>query len=168
MNDCYYIHRDRDGYRLDTGGGGFGWLRLLLSLAIAMVMLVVLQALTSCKTKYASVPEHHKEYIVRSDTIAKVDSVVIKDSVFVYHSGDTVVVNKVLYRDRVRNVWKTRTDTLMRSDSVRVPYPVERELTNREKRYLAIGSYTCQALQWVLAAAVIAFLAWMAGRIRNK
>ena len=168
MNDCYYICRDRDGYRLDTGGGGFDWLRLLLSLAIAMVMLVVLQTLTSCKTKYVSVPEYHKEYIVRSDTIAKVDSVVIKDSVFVYHSGDTVVMNKVLYRDRVRNVWKTRTDTLMRSDSVRVPYPVERELTRQEKRYLTIGNYTCQALQWVLAAAVIAFLAWMAGKVRNK
>lgn len=168
MNACYYIHRDRGGYRFDTGGGGFDWLGLFLSLAIAMVMLIVLQTLTSCKTKYVGVPEYHKEYIVRTDTIAKLDSVVIKDSVFVYHSGDTMVVNKVLYRDRVRNVWKTRTDTLMRSDSVRVPYPVERELTRVEKRYLSVGRYVCQALQWVLAAAVIAFLAWMAGRIRNK
>ena len=135
---------------------------------ILFLLCFALALVTGCKTKYVSVPEYHKEYIVRSDTIAKVDSVVIKDSVFVYHSGDTVVMNKVLYRDRVRNVWKTRTDTLMRSDSVRVPYPVERELTRQEKRYLTIGSYTCQALQWVLAAAVIAFLAWMAGKVRNK
>lgn len=41
MNACYYIHRDRDGYRLDPGGG-FDWLGLFLSLAIAMVMLIVL------------------------------------------------------------------------------------------------------------------------------
>lgn len=167
MNDCYYINRDRDGCCHDPGNG-FDWLRLLLSLSMAMVAMLVLQALASCKTKYVSVPEYHKEYIVRSDTIAKVDSVFLKDSVFVYHNGDTVIVNKVLYRDRYRNIYKVRTDTLLRSDSVRVPYPVERELTKQEKRYQSVGRYVCKAFQWMLAAAALAFLAWLAGKMRNK
>lgn len=152
-------------YEYDDYGQPFDWTQFVI---VLMVVLMAIGVLSSCKTKYVSVPEYHKEYVVRTDTFAKVDSVVMKDSVFVYHNGDTVIVNKVLYRDRVRNVMKVRTDTLMLSDSVRVPYPVEKTLGKRESRYLAVGEWTCKAFAWVLAAAVLALLAWLAAKMAKK
>lgn len=136
---------------------------------VVMFMLMFMGIMVGCKTtKYVSVPEYHTEYIVRSDTISKVDSVMFRDSVYIYNSGDTIIINKIKYRDRVSNVYKTRTDTIRKTDSIRVPYPVERELTKSEQRYLSIGKDACKAFQWLLVAAVIAFLAWFTGKIRNK
>ncbi len=106
---------------------------------IALVCGLVLLGFVGCKTKYVTVPEYHTSYIVRADTFAKVDSVFQKDSVYVYRSGDTVVVSKVLYRDRYRNIYKVKCDTVIRRDSISVPYPVERELTKGEQRLMTLG-----------------------------
>ncbi len=105
----------------DYGDEGFDWWQAAI---VVMFILMAAGILSACKTKYVSVPEYHKEYIVRSDTLARVDSVVLHDSIFVYNTGDTVIVNKVAYRDRVRNVYKVRTDTVVKTDSVRVPCEV--------------------------------------------
>lgn len=86
---------------------------------IGLVVGVILLAFTGCKTKeYVKVPEYHTEYIVRSDTIAKMDSVYVKDSVYVYHKGDTVVISKIAYRDRYRNIYKVKLDTIIKRDSI--------------------------------------------------
>ncbi len=152
-------------YEYDGEGRGTDWWRLCLVLVLA---LMVIGMLSGCKTKYVSVPEYHKEYVVSRDTVVSVDSILLHDSVFVYRNGDTVIVNKVLYRDRVRNVMRLRTDTVMRSDSVRVPYPVERELGKKEQRYLVVGKWACKAFAWILVAAVLAFLACLASKISRK
>ena len=165
MGEYEYRLRDRDGY-CDEPDGGFDWWQLIL---IVMIALMMLGLFAGCKsTKYVTVPEYHTEYIVRSDTVAKVDSVTVRDSVFVYHNGDTIVINKVMYRDRVRNVYKTRTDTLLRRDSVNVPYPVEKQLTKAERRYLAVGKYACKALASMLVLAVLLLLAWLGRRYRRQ
>ncbi len=134
---------------------------------VLMVVLMAIGLLSGCKTKYVTVPEYHKEYIVRSDTVAKVDSVVIKDSVFVYHNGDTVIINKVAYRDRVKNVYKVRTDTICKTDSIRVPYQTEKELGKSEKRYMTIGKYLCKGFGWILAAMVVGVVAWLVRKIKK-
>ncbi len=144
-------------------------IRLWKWTVVVLVVGIVSFGFIGCKSKeYVTVPEYHKEYVVRTDTFEKIDSVYIKDSVFMYRNGDTVIVNKVLYRDRVRNVMRLRTDTVMRSDSVRVPYPVEKELGKKEQRYLVVGKWACKAFAWMLAAAVLAFLAWLAKKISRK
>lgn len=100
---------------------------------------MILLALAGCKAKYISVPEYHTEYVVRSDTVARLDSICFHDSVFVYHNGDTVIVNKVAYRDRYHNIYKVRLDTVFRRDSVSIPCPVERTLTKGEQRLITLG-----------------------------
>lgn len=152
------------GFGYEEQPDGFDWWKLLAILALGMMILGIF---TRCKTKYVSVPEYHKEYIVRSDTVAKVDSVYMKDSVFVYHNGDTIIVNKVLYRDRYKNVYKVRVDTIMRSDSVRVPYPVEKELTKWEQRYMDAGKYLLRALVCSAVAAVLSLMVWMCRKFRK-
>lgn len=109
---------------------------------VLVLAVVVLAAFTlaGCKSKeYVMVPEYHTGYICRTDTVAKLDSVYVKDSVYVYRNGDTVMVSKIAYRDRWRNVYKVKLDTIIKRDSVSVPYPVVRELTKNEQRLMALG-----------------------------
>lgn len=117
-----------------------------------ILFFAVLLMLVGCKTKYVSVPEYHTEYIVKTDTFAKVDSVYLKDSVFVYHNGDTVIINKVAYRDRYHNIYKVRVDTIFKRDSISVPYPTERTLTKNEQRLMTLGRMFIAFLFLVIAA----------------
>ena len=107
-----------------------------MGMILGMIGGIVL--LTGCKSvKYVPVET------VRFDTtyINKVqrDSVVRYDSVYVREKGDTVWLEKFryVYRDKLVR------DTLYvnRTDSVRVPYPVEKELTRWERFRLDVGGY---------------------------
>lgn len=107
---------------------------------IATVAGIILLAFTGCKTKeYIKVPEYHTEYVVRKDTVAKTDSIYVKDSVYVFQKGDTVVVSKIAYRDRYRNIYKVKLDTIFKHDSIEVPVPCERTLTKGEQRLMTLG-----------------------------
>ena len=107
---------------------------------IAIMVLAGL-ALGSCKTKYVSVPEIHTEYITRVDTTVIMDSVYQRDSVYVERKGDTLYVNKTLYRDRYHNIYKVKTDTIVKRDSVNVAYPVEKEMSRSERLFIAMGKF---------------------------
>lgn len=120
-----------------------------MKLNIAIMVLAGL-ALGSCKTKYVSVPEIHTEYITSVDTTVRIDSVYQRDSVYVERKGDTLYVNKTLYRDRYHNIYKVKKDTVVKRDSVNVAYPVEKEMSRSERLFVAMGKF--------FAALVIALL----------
>lgn len=93
------------------------------------------------------------------------DSIYLQDSVFVnrWTAGDTVYQDKVIwkyvYRDKVVN----DTVAILSSDTVRVPYPVERRLTKWEQVRLNVGG-------WVIALVVITILVvvgWAIYKIRK-
>jgi hypothetical protein len=94
-----------------------------------LLALMVLGLLTSCKTKYVTVPEYHTEYVYRTDSIQLRDSIYMKDSIYIIKNGDTVTTYKIkyVYRDRYRDVVKV--DSFIKTDSIRVPYPVEKEIS---------------------------------------
>ena len=96
-------------------------------------------ALEGCKTKYVSVPEVHTEYISRVDTTVRMDSVYLRDSVYVERKGDTLYVNKTAYRDRYHHIYKVKTDTIWKRDSVNEAYPVEKEMSRGERIFVALG-----------------------------
>lgn len=121
---------------------------------LLIVMLLAVCLFSGCShTKYVTVPEYHREYVVRTDTVVRADSVLMHDSVFVYRSGDTVIVSKVAYRDRWRNVYRVRTDTVLRSDTVSVPQMVERQLSAWERFQMKFAVWAmaamCLMLVWV-------------------
>ena len=115
-----------------------------------VIMVFAGLVLGGCKTKYVSVPEIHTEYITMVDTTVRMDSVYQRDSVYVERKGDTLYVNKTLYRDRYHNIYKVKTDTIVKRDSVNVAYPVEKEMSMSERLFVSIGKF--------FAAFVIALL----------
>lgn len=118
---------------------------LLLGLAV-----LLMSAVCSCRTvQYVPVET------VRTDSLyfntVSTDSVYVKDSVLVV-KGDTVTE----YRWRYVYRYKDRTDTVYvsRTDSVQVPYPVEKELNRWQRFKMDIGGY---ALAAVVVTVLIVF-----------
>lgn len=100
-----------------------------ISRFLPCLVLMLTSAICSCtSTKYVPV-ESVKHDSVYLNKIVK-DSVYIKDSVLIV-KGDTITE----YRYKYIYQYKDRTDTLYftKTDTIRVPYPVERPLTRWEQ-----------------------------------
>ena len=100
-----------------------------ISRFLPCLVLLLMSAICSCtSTKYVPV-ESVKHDSVYLNKIVK-DSVYIKDSVLIV-KGDTITE----YRYKYIYQYKDRTDTLYitKTDTIRVPYPVERPLTRWEQ-----------------------------------
>lgn len=135
----------------------------LIAIVLAAA-LTLLTAFCSCtRTVYQTV-ETVREH---SDTLRivqqRVDSVRLLDSVFILQHGDTVVINH--YRDRVqiRTVTDTMTRTVIKTDSIAVPYPVERELTRWQQTKQNYGGVAILAVVVAFAIAV----GWLSRRFRQ-
>lgn len=103
------------------------WLQWI-TLAMLAVMLVML---TGCRSvKYVPVTEYRDRYVSKTDSFIKTDSVYLHDSVTVFTKGDTVYIAKTRYKDRLRFVYNTKTDTVAVHDSI--PYPVKVEVEKRQ------------------------------------
>lgn len=138
---------------------------LLFFLYFAMAM-VACFTLTGCyAVRYVPVESvlHDSIYISRVER----DSIHVHDSIYmeVLSKADTVYqtkyVQKVVYRDALR------TDTMImeRVDTIRLPYPVERQLSKWEKIKLDFGGMSLGVIGiFVLSAMVI----WFLRRKRNN
>ena len=129
-----------------------------------LAVLIVISLLCGCKTvKYVPV-ETVRTDSVYVDRFAR-DSVYLHDSVFVnrWTQGDTVYVDKVVTRYKYRDRWRYDTVAVVRTDSVRVPYPVEKELSWWEETRM----HSFPIL--VAIVAVLAFIiAWLVKKLRKK
>mgnify|MGYP004500005859 CR=1 FL=1 len=113
------------------------------------LILIVVLACMSCRTtsvEYVPVESVKTEF---RDVFHR-DSVFICDSVIVMVKGDTIFRDRwrVEYRDRLRR------DTIVRSDSIPLPYPVERKLSKWEQTKINYGGY---ALGCTFAVILIVF-----------
>lgn len=95
-----------------------------------------------CKTvKFVPVPEYHTIYKMRVDTVQRWDSVYFRDSVFIAAKGDTVFLTKTHWRERFRNLYHVKVDTVMQRDSIPVPYPVEKKLNKWQQWKMDMGGW---------------------------
>ena len=133
--------------------------RKLFWTAVLWLAVLLLMSLAGCRgVKYVPVET------VRTDSIylnkLQRDSIVKYDSIYVRDKGDTVWLEKYryVYRDRVVR------DTVYvgRTDSVQVPYPVERELTRWQRFRMGMGD----AMLCLLAFGVLGLAGyWLKKRI---
>lgn len=108
---------------------------------------MLLAGLMSCRSiQYVPVEtvRHDSLLVIKSHR----DSIYHRDSIFVIERGDTRIVyrNRYLYRDRYL------TDTVFRSvtDTLSVPYPVEKQLSRWQQLKLAFADVALLALIAIL------------------
>lgn len=122
---------------------------------------ILISMLTGCKSvQYVPLET------VRTDSLYidrfQHDSIYQRDSVFVnrWTAGDTVYQDKVVWKYVYRDKVKYDTVAILRSDTVRMPYPVERRLTTWEQVRLNVGG-------WAIGCMVITIIIFSIYIIRN-
>ena len=129
-----------------------------------LYILIASVLLTGCKTKYVAVPEYHQVFVEKHDTLVHRDSIFEKDSVYIVQNGDTITTyrTKILYSDR----WRERVvyRDSVRTDSIRVPYPVEKKLTYWQEMWMNAG----KILAFFISVCFIGFFVrrWLLARSR--
>lgn len=122
-----------------------------------IILLMLAICLTSCRNiKYVPVETVKTEYKTR-DSI-RFDSIYEHDSIFLFVNGDTVYKEK--YRYKYRYLTINKTDTVMLTDSVQIPYPVEKQLTRWQQMKIELGG-------WAVGVIVILSIVLMLKLFRN-
>lgn len=122
-----------------------------------IILLMLAICLTSCRSiKYVPVETVKTEYKTR-DSI-RFDSIYEHDSIFLFVKGDTVYKEK--YRYKYRYLTINKTDTVMLTDSVQIPYPVEKQLTRWQQMKIELGG-------WAVGVIVILSIVLMIKLFRN-
>ena len=116
---------------------------MFVGLLLLLLLGVMVCLMSACKSiKYVPVETVKTEYVTRTDTVVQRDSVWAHDSIMIREKDDTVWVERwsIRYQDRWRD--RVHTDTLMKTDSVMVPYPVEKRLSTWQQFCLDWGKVT--------------------------
>ena len=120
-------------------------------------LLVILLCLAACRSiEYVPVKTVRTEYKTR-DSI-RYDSIYKHDSIFYAIKGDSIY--KYVKQMEYRYIFINRTDTVLKTDSVQVPYPVEKELNRWQKIKIELGG-------WAFGI-IIGFLLFIAGWLLYK
>lgn len=128
--------------------------RLLYILTIFLMSEI---CFTSCRNiKSVPVETVKTEYKTR-DSI-RFDSIYEHDSIFLFVKGDTVYKEK--YRYKYRYLTINKTDTVMLTDSVQIPYPVEKQLTRWQQMKIELGG-------WAVGVIIILSIVLMLKLFRN-
>jgi hypothetical protein len=115
-----------------------------ITLAPFMCLILLASAIWSCRSvKYVPVESIQYDSVYLNKVVK--DSIYIKDSVL-FVKGDTIIE----YRYKYIYQYKDKTDTLYvtKTDSVQVPYPVEKQLTWWQQFQIDVGG-------WAIGIAII-------------
>lgn len=119
-------------------------------LARIITLIFLATILYSCKSiQYVPVETTKRDTTYLSQT--KIDSIYHRDSIYVEHKGDTVYLSKYKYLykyiEKHDTLWREKTDT------IRIAYPVEAQLTKWQKIKINMGEY--------LIAAIVLIVIWL-------
>ena len=127
---------------------------------IFIIILLMSAICIGCRTI-----EYFPVETVRTDTVyvnsVSVDSVLVRDSVYIHEKGDTVTEYRYQYVYR----YKDRVDTLYLSkvDTVGVPYPVERELTKWQSVKVDYGGWAIG----IVFVTILVVVGWMVYKLKK-
>lgn len=122
-----------------------------ITLAPFMCIILLASAIWSCRSiKYVPVESIQYDSVYLNKVVK--DSIYIKDSVLLV-KGDTIIE----YRYKYIYQYKDKTDTLYvtKTDSVQVPYPVEKQLTWWQQFQIDVGGW---AIGIVIISAIIVIM----------
>lgn len=110
-------------------------------------IILFMMMVTSCRSvKYVPVESIRTETKYVDKLVQKHDSVYLHDSIYSYMKGDTIFLNK--YQTKYVNKYVFGRDSiyLNKTDSIRTPYPVEKQLSKWQKVEMNTGRVTIIAL----------------------
>lgn len=116
---------------------------------------------TACRgIQYVPVETIRTEYKTR-DSI-RFDSIYQRDSIYMLVKGDTVYQYKYKYLYRYLTI--NKTDTVIQTDSVQVPYPVEKKLTRWQAVKIKLGGW---AFGMIITFGLMV-VGWLVYRLKKK
>ena len=111
----------------------------------------------SCRSvQYVPVENIRTEYKTR-DSI-RVDSIYNQDSIYVFVKGDTVYQYRYKYLYKYQYI--NRADTVIKTDSVQVPYPIEKQLSRWQSIKMELGGWAFG----LVIAFVLIIIVWLVYR----
>lgn len=116
---------------------------------IAIVMIIMLSGCKSVQYVPVETVKHDSIYINKWQR----DSIYLQEFVNVYQKADTVYRDKLVVK--YKELLRTDTTYVERIDTLNVYYPVEKELTTWQKRFIDIGKGSLCLLAILLLAGVI-------------
>ena len=102
-----------------------------------IILLILAICFVSCRTQYIPVESVRTEYKTR-DSI-RFDSIYQRDSVYMLVKGDTIY--QCRYKYLYRYLTTNRTDTILKHDSIPIPYPVEKQLSRWQTIKMELGGW---------------------------
>lgn len=130
------------------------------SFYISMLVFIIFM-LASCRTEYIPIES------VRYDSIyfAKLqkDSIYIQDSIYIKEKGDTVFVDKFKYIYKYVNIQDTCF--IEKTDSILIPYPIERKLTWWERKTQNLGDWI---VDLIIIFILYRLLGWLIKKTRKE
>ena len=128
-----------------------GCVGVLLWMLIILLAGFVLIGLGACRSvRYIPIES------VRHDSVVTIlhhrDSIYQYDSVYIKEKADTLLIERwhTRWRDRVSH----DTMYISKTDTIRVPVPVERKLSKAERTYITIGKWSVGAVAGLVLAAI--------------
>lgn len=130
---------------------------------VYLLIVLLVACFMACKgsERIVEVPVTKTEY--KDRVMEKRDLVYIHDSTYMHVGGDTIYVYQ--YRNVYRDKFRTDTLYINRTDSIAVPYPIERQLSAWERNFINLGKFFFVVLLCVIAY-VIFRIVWH--RIRSR
>lgn len=128
---------------------------IFICLIILFIGLVGLFSGCKSKTLYVPVESVKTEYINKYQR----DSIYIKDSVMYKILGDTIYIEKYMYRYRDKAIH----DTIIKTDSVQVPYPVKGDTIEVNKL-----NWYQEACIWFTSLVLVALALYLGIKYRGK
>lgn len=125
---------------------------MVKGLLFIIIPCIMLSLLAGCKSVQYVPVETVRTDSVYVDHYLR-DSIYQRDSVFInrWTAGDTIYQDKIVYKYIYRDKVKYDTVAILRSDTVRVPFPVDRELSKWEQIRLDVGG-------WAIGVVIITIL----------
>lgn len=153
-------------------GRFFGFAVLVVPVLIIILFVALL---TGCSPKVVTVPEYHTQYVNHTDTFLRVDSVVHNTNTIIREANkdDSLMLAKygiklkenervmlLLHSElekAIQHQSEVRTDTFVKTDSISVPYPVEKPLTWWQSTKIRFGEYVLGLLLVITVLLVVKF-----------
>ena len=123
---------------------------------VGSFFLLLWMCLTGCSPRVVTVPEYHYEHHHTTDSVFQIDSITKEKNTIIREADSTMLAELgIRLRDGERAILVLRReverlmnqqreivhDTVVKVDSISVPYPVEKQLTRWQSLKMEAGGY---------------------------